>query len=87
MEEAYRWYEERSPGLGTEFLRAVEASLAGIARHPELYAEQYRGARRALVRRFPYGVFYTAREERIEVVACFHVRRDPRRWQTRVPAS
>lgn len=46
IEEAFRWYEARSPGLGAEYVRAVEACLAGIARQPELYAEQYRGARR-----------------------------------------
>ena len=25
--EAARWYEQRSPGLGTEFLRAVDVTL------------------------------------------------------------
>lgn len=35
--EAFRWYEERSPGLGYEFLRMVRATLARVARTPELY--------------------------------------------------
>ena len=84
IEEAFRWYEAQSPGLGPAFVRAVDACLAGIERHPELYAEQYRRARRVLLRRFPYAIFYVIQAESIDVVACFHVRRDPRRWQRRL---
>ncbi len=47
------WYEQRSPGLGTEFLRAVEVTLAEIARMPERYPLVHREARCALLRRFP----------------------------------
>ena len=32
--EAFRWYEERSVGLGFEFLRAVRVAFAGIERAP-----------------------------------------------------
>ena len=34
IEEAFLWYEERSRGLGSEFIRAVDASLSEIQRHP-----------------------------------------------------
>jgi hypothetical protein len=33
--EAARWYGERSPGLGKEFLRAVDVTLAESAHMPE----------------------------------------------------
>ena len=45
IEEAYRWYEQQSRGLGAEFLRAVDACLALITRQPELYPEKYKRAR------------------------------------------
>jgi hypothetical protein len=35
--EAARWYEQRSLGLGSEFLRAVDVTLAEITRVPERY--------------------------------------------------
>jgi len=35
--EAARWYEQRSPGLGSEFLRAVDVTIAEITRMPERY--------------------------------------------------
>lgn len=84
IEATFRWYEAQSPGLGSEFVRAVDACLAGIERNPELYAEHYRRARRALLRRFPYAIFYVILTDSIDVIACFHVRRDPRHWQAQL---
>jgi plasmid stabilization system protein ParE len=78
------WYEQRSPGLGTEFLRAVDVTLAEIVRMPERYPFVRGDVRRAHLRRFPYGVYFVAAPDLISVVACMHARRDPRRWEERV---
>ncbi len=83
ISEAYRWYEERSPGLGSEFLRAMDACLASIWRNPALRQTIDDLTRRALVRRFPYAVYYITEGDRIAVIACFHVRRDPKRVSSR----
>jgi plasmid stabilization system protein ParE len=84
IEAAYHWYEERSPGLGAEYLRAVEAGLAAIERNPELASQVYKRARRVLLRRFPYALFYVVGVEVIEVIGCIHTRRHPRRWRPRL---
>jgi plasmid stabilization system protein ParE len=84
VEAAFTWYEQQRQGLGTEFLLAVEAGLAAIARQPEAYPAVYKRARRCVLRRFPYALFFVAGPELIEVIACTHVRRHPRRWRTRV---
>lgn len=76
--DAYRWYEERTEGLGSEFLRAVDACLAFIKRNPLAYRQVHKDVRRALLRKFPYGLFYVVESDEIVVLACFHVRRDPR---------
>ena len=39
--EAYSWYEEQSLGLGSEFLRCVEAALTSIQRAPRIYPVKY----------------------------------------------
>jgi len=80
LAEAYNWYEARSPGLGLEFLRAVEASLSFVQRHPFAVQEVHGAMRRALVRRFPYG--YLIEDERIVILACRHARRNPQKWPT-----
>jgi plasmid stabilization system protein ParE len=83
LSEAVDWYEARGKGLGTEFLRAVEAAIANIERNPLAYPVVENETRRAPVRRFPYSVLYTANEIEIVVLACFHGRRDPRNWKAR----
>ncbi len=82
IEEAFLWYERRQTGLGEEFLRALQSALENIAAHPARYPVVHRETRRALLRRFPYGIFYRVYDELIVVVACMHGRRDPRRWRS-----
>jgi toxin ParE1/3/4 len=75
---AYRWYEDRRPGLGEEFLGVVEAAIEQIRRAPAMFSVVHRDVRRVLTRRFPFGVFYRDEPERVIVLAVFHGRRDPR---------
>lgn len=84
IDDAAFWYDRQRPGLGTEFLEAVRNSLEAIAKNPRLYPAIHRDARRALLRRFPYGIYYRIYPDSIVVVACMHGRRDPKRWQSRV---
>lgn len=80
---AFDWYEDQSPGLGAEFLRAVDAVFATAQRTPGLFAVVQGHTRRALLRRFPYGVFFTAADDEVVVLAVVHSRRHPRVWQSR----
>src|SRR3712207_1896914 len=83
VQEAFDWYEERSEGLGLEFLRAAEACLAGAQRSPLAFPKVHKEVRRVLMRKFPYALFYLLEEESIVVVACFHAKRDPIDWLRR----
>ena len=53
ISEAFDWYEDRTPGLGYEFLRSVRACLAQIERAPAMFPRSFEDTRRASVRRFP----------------------------------
>ena len=81
--EAIDWYEARSPGLGSEFLRCVDACFQRILRNPEMYPVVHRDSRMGLVRRFPYLVIYRLADDAVYVVAVFHSKRDPKNWQVR----
>jgi plasmid stabilization system protein ParE len=83
IEEAFLWYERQRPGLGEEFLAAVQLARESIAAHPAMYPVIHRDTRRALVHRFPYGIFYRAYRDVIVVVACMHGKRDPKQWRSR----
>lgn len=74
---AYRWYEDRDAGLGEEFLRQVEAALLGVQNNPHTHQKIYKEVRRALTKRFPYGLFYLIDNDTVSVLGVLHARRDP----------
>ena len=85
LAEAYQWYEQQVRDLGGEFLLCVDAVMASIERNPQLYPVVYKGIiRRALMRRFPYGMFFVEGEQIVSTIAVAHAKRNPRIWQDRV---
>ncbi len=72
------------PGLGGRFRVELNAAVRGRTATPEGFPAVLRDLRRARLRRFPYGLFYRVHPDALVVLACFHARRDPRRWQGRV---
>ena len=84
LEDAFAWYESQDSGLGSEFVRAIDACISTIGRNPLAYRLIYQQSRRALVRRFPYSLFYVVEEDTIFVIACFHTKRNPTDWQDRL---
>ena len=83
LDEAAAWYSERSRGLGAEFVRVIDAAFSAIERSPQQFPAVYGHVRRAVIRRFPYAILFTASEDEIVVLAVFHSRRDPKHWQLR----
>jgi len=78
------WYQAISPSLPPAFRFALDASLGLIADYPESCAPVARGIRRALLHRFPHGVFYRHEANVIHVIAVLPNMRDPTRWQSRI---
>ena len=83
LKRAADWYEAQQPGLGGEFVDEVQAVFESIAAYPARHPLVHRGTRRALLRKFPFGVFYRVTGEVAVVVAVMHGSRHPRRWQIR----
>ena len=84
LEEAYAWYEHQRIGLGEEYLRCVDACIETLTRSPEMYALLHETYRRALVRRFPYAVYYEYLDDVVTVYCVFHTARDPEKWRQRL---
>jgi plasmid stabilization system protein ParE len=74
----YVWYEEKSYGLGEDFIRIIYACTIEISRNPLIYPKVYEEFRRRLLRRFPYAVYFTIENGEITVFGLFHCARDPR---------
>jgi plasmid stabilization system protein ParE len=80
---AYQWYESEEPGLGLAFLDQLLATYDRIATGPLHYQGLRSGIRRALLRRFPYAVYFAVEGDFVVVLAILHVSRDPAEWQRR----
>ena len=83
IEEAALWYEKQSKGLGHEFLDEVEKAYKTILENPSLYPLVHRDTHRALIHRFPFGIFYRIERGFIVIIAVMHGSRNPKRWQKR----
>ena len=83
VETAYRWYEKERAGLGTEFLEAVDNLVRTITENPERFPVIREDIRRAVLRRFPYSIFYRIVSGHIVVIASFHGKRNLKVWRGR----
>jgi len=89
LAEVLQWYEERRPGLGGQFLSALDRTITYIAKYPEA-GRRIPGlkpsipARRFSVAGFPYDLIYVRLASEIRVVAVAHDRREPGYWLSRL---
>jgi toxin ParE1/3/4 len=74
---AFTWYENERRGLGVAFRDALDVTMERIASSPRAYPVVHRDLRRALVRRFPFQVFFRVGDEHVIVAAVLHMRQRP----------
>lgn len=83
LREAVAYYEEIERGLGYDFSVEVHSTIQRAEAHPAAWPILDGEIRRALVRRFPYGVLYSREEGTILVVAVMNLHREPGYWKDR----
>ncbi len=82
--EICNWYERHRDNLGQRFESRLNETLRVISESPLSFPVAYRDVRRALVRPFPYGIYYLFHEDIIHVLAVMHGHRDPKVWKSRL---
>jgi plasmid stabilization system protein ParE len=87
--DAAIWYHNKQPGLGHEFLAAVESAIARAAENPFRFPCLRRRpeVRRVLTDRFPYRVFFIRRDDAVIVFRVLHGARRDREWKSSVPKA
>jgi len=74
-----KYYNERSPGLGSEFIDEFERQVLKLAATPQRWMIVERDVRRCLMRRFPYIIYFRCvSADRIRITIVKHQRRHPR---------
>lgn len=80
LQEAYDYYESQQTGLGVNFIDAFHQVLDLLQTQPFIYQVRY-GAdvRAAVVKNYPYLVYYRVNDPVINILAVFNTRQDPQR--------
>lgn len=80
---AVDYYEAVTKGLGYDFSLEIADALNRITIFPKAWPVIEKPIRRALVKRFPYGVLYMENSEHIAIIAVMHLHRAPDYWKNR----
>jgi len=83
IQAAAVWYEGQRTGLGERFLAELDHVFRRIVDNPQQFPRLETTVHRALLRHFPYGVYFLAEEESIQVLAVLHLHRHPEMWKSR----
>ena len=83
VREAALWYEGRREGLGAEFILELDALYERVAQSPRQFPATEEGTRRALLRRFPYAVYFVVGDDVPVIIAVLHQHRKPDAWHER----
>jgi plasmid stabilization system protein ParE len=75
--EAQVWYASQQSELGGEFRTEIFRALDRLAETPLIYQKVHGDVRRAIVRRFPYLIWYRVIGETVNVLACSYAGRGP----------
>ena len=76
VQQAFEYFEGKSPGLGIEFIERVEEAADRIRRNPATYQTVFQDVRRATLRQFRYALFYRIEADGSVVIACLAHRQD-----------
>lgn len=82
--DSFDWYESREAGLGNDFLGALDDCIRLIRLHPEIAPIAFKNYRRALMKRFPFAVFYRVSYSILTIYAVFHCSKSPLRLSKRL---
>jgi plasmid stabilization system protein ParE len=80
IEQAFDWYEQISFELGESIKRNLFTSMSELENNPYLSSIKYKTIRVKFISRFPYGIHYVVQENKVKILAFFHMKRDPVIW-------
>jgi plasmid stabilization system protein ParE len=84
MDESFDFYEDREGGLGVRFAESVQRTLDRLSHSPFVHAVVEGDVRKAVVKGFPFCVYYSVEPQGVVVVSVFHTSRDPQIWKSRI---
>jgi toxin ParE1/3/4 len=74
--DALQWDTDIREALATCFVDDYERLIERLRDNPHQLSRVRRNARRAGFRRFPYSLIFRIHPDEVEIIACYHDRRD-----------
>ena len=83
IDQAFGWHSANVPHVANRFLNALENLFVLVMEHPALFPIVYRDLRRAMVRHFPFSLYYRINGADVTAFAVLHQHSADETWQTR----
>ncbi|HLP48931.1 MAG TPA: type II toxin-antitoxin system RelE/ParE family toxin [Candidatus Kapabacteria bacterium] len=83
-EEAVLYYSEISKDLAVAFIKCIENGIKKIREYPDAWQIVEEDIRRHLIKRFPFGIYYSIEREYIMIISVMHMNRKPGYWISRI---
>lgn len=85
FDDAADWYFEQDPPLRDRFVAAVMKTMKSVVKSPFSFpVVSGTKIRRAIVRDFPYSIYFWFDDSAVTVISVFHMSRNPRIWTGRI---
>ena len=77
LADGFDFYERKEPGLGGYFLDSLYSDVDSLQLYAGIHLIHFGKYHRLLSKRFPFGIYYQAKENTVLVRAVLDLRRDP----------
>lgn len=84
LDDAFEWYESLNSGLGYEFIKEVDNSIAIISAFPKTWRLVGENTRRCVINRFPFILLYYIKDDIIYITCVAHQHRNPEYYTNRI---
>lgn len=87
LDDGFLFHEAQGSGLGDYFVACLRADIEGLRVTGGIHHVVYRDYHRLLSKLFPYGIFYTMKDDCAVVWAVVDLRRDPEWIRSKLSTS
>ena len=77
LDMTVEWYNFQSDGIGNEFAYVISEMFERIKTNPLQFPKDYGKMRKAVIKRFPYSVFFVVKDEVAFIFGIFSASRNP----------
>lgn len=83
LDDAKEWYNLQQDNLGDRFVNKIDKIIIRINENPFQFPKEKKQIRKAVIKLYPYVIFFYVTENVINVFAIFHTSRNPMIWKKR----